>query len=705
MTVLGQYQSQQTRALASIDSTKYPDTNKDMEANMRRLNEFVDYLAQYVGQMQKGVDQANQDPISKIRDMISGFGILLGGGFINQIADINFGDMQYYLPAIGALLGFDSTTPFPINLFNAAEHFLLGYIVPLDSFLIAIEDIILSWLTTFGIDEDAIHSIRQLLDAIIAISSDFFGLFNTIAGVLDIFGLGDIGPFGDLWHAVTQLFGGFGLQTIGTIIDPIFHTLAPWISEAAQFIHMLDLFIKQFTGGVTDLTGVLNFAGMFTSWINFFPGGGGIAFDPFTGWATLVSEVLSTILGSVFSLNAAKLFGQLPAGVLSMFGIGSSSPTEPNMLANGTFLSPEAINDPTGNWTFDGTKSPASSSGGSVKVIGNGTLKVLTSNMIDVAKNDIVNLSVQVSWASAAGTGTPIQMRLAKYVNGAKNGASDVIAQIPSLTANSGFITLSYQYTVPTSPAIDRIAIELVVTNNLTTGIVNFADGKFTKTGLLPTALVTNLPGQLGGITNMLNLSSITDLIGLNATTGWTSIITSLINPLGLLGQLSGGKLLDIQSPQILQDFMDAGYHAVTGILSVGVSVVDFFSALFGLRTDTNTNTTGLSSLTYNLLHTAGTVVSSAVDVFGSSLQSVLDLFAFLFSGSQINGANIGTFSILDSVWRGFYAILANSPFNYTNLTREATENYQTKSLLGGTVLTPINSFIQSIYNWWHAHF
>src|SRR6516162_7883684 len=126
------FSSPQSKALAAIDSTKYPDTNKDLQANLIRLNQFVDYIAQYLQIMQKGIDKNNQDPIAQIQGVASDLVVLLGGGEL--LYGIDLGDLQYFLPAIGALFGFDTSTPFPINLFNAVEHFFLGYVVPLDSF-------------------------------------------------------------------------------------------------------------------------------------------------------------------------------------------------------------------------------------------------------------------------------------------------------------------------------------------------------------------------------------------------------------------------------------------------------------------------------------------------------------------------------------------------------------------------------------------
>src|SRR6516165_8277694 len=157
------FQSQTTKALAAIDSTKYPDTNKDLQANLIRLNQFVDYIASYLQVMQKGIDKNNQDPIAQIQGVASDLVVLLGGGEL--LYGIDLGDLQYFLPAIGALFGIDSTTPFPINLFNAVEHFLLGYVVPLDAFTVVIEGIVDGWAVALGIDQSWIDAINHLLDA------------------------------------------------------------------------------------------------------------------------------------------------------------------------------------------------------------------------------------------------------------------------------------------------------------------------------------------------------------------------------------------------------------------------------------------------------------------------------------------------------------------------------------------------------------
>src|SRR6516165_4374684 len=317
------YQSPETRALSAIDSTKYPDTNKDFEANIVRLNQFVDYIASYIGQMQKGIDQSNQDAIGQLQGTISDIIVLLGGGEL--LYGIDLGDLQYFLPAIGALLGFDTTTPFPINLFNAAEHFFLGYVVPLDSFATVIEGIIDGWAVALGIDQSWIDAINELLDALGGIETSLQDFFQSIQNLLNIFGT-DFPFISHIWKLITTILGGFSLDELGAILDPAFKAAAPWIDELADAVNYLNQIIESFSGGVTNLQGILNFSSLFST-INFLPATGGFHPIPaLTSWIqgslkpTNLLAFLSTDLTGGSSMG---LTGVIPLENLALDAIAS----------------------------------------------------------------------------------------------------------------------------------------------------------------------------------------------------------------------------------------------------------------------------------------------------------------------------------------------------------------------------------------------
>lgn len=343
--MFGNYRSQTTIGLQRIDSSKYPDTNKDFENNVRRLNSFVDYISQYLQQMQKGVDDANKDPISKMRDMVWDLGALLGGGEL--LYGIDLGDLQYFLPAIAALFGFDADQPFPINLLYAAEHFLLGYIIPLDSWNFAVQDIIDGWIVAFGLDDDFRAAVDKLLTNLGRFTNALLEIFNDATGFLGVFDIFDTvaGPVGPIWGAFSALLGNFNTANLGAIADPFLGTLRPWIDALADLIGYVDDFleavdaglgggagtllnplnwlndllgmfggflglgsgspsildpenipvlgplISAFLGGSTDLGGIVNLGSIFTNFTNLLS----IAFDPLEAWGDIITGALNPL--------------------------------------------------------------------------------------------------------------------------------------------------------------------------------------------------------------------------------------------------------------------------------------------------------------------------------------------------------------------------------------------------------------------------
>lgn len=351
--LFGGYKSQSTIGLQRIDSSKYPDTNKDFEANIRRLNGFVDYISQYLQQMQKGVDQANQDPLTRMRDMITDMGVLLGGGEL--LYGIDLGDLQYYLPALAAMFGFDSDQPFPINLLYAAEHFLLGYIIPLDSWQFAVEGIIDGWMVALGLDDDFIAAVHLLLENMGRFTGDLLSLFNDVTGLLGIFDIFDFvnGPIGPIWGAFSDLLSNFSVANLGSIADPFLETLTPWINALAELIGYVDDFLETFglgldtsgTGGLSNVTNWLSdLLGIFGSPFGL---GSGSPTIPGIGSIPLIGGLLNT-LGTSFltslipGLDASKiitgLFSQSQVTGLTTIASNLSS-TITNLFGGSSVLS------------------------------------------------------------------------------------------------------------------------------------------------------------------------------------------------------------------------------------------------------------------------------------------------------------------------------------------------------------------------------
>jgi hypothetical protein len=180
-----QYQSPETRALASITAESY---DKDQAKTLIKLKNDVGYMAAYMRKMQKQIDQANENFIQQIQSFIADFIVLLGGG---SLTTIDFGDLRYVIQAIGALLGFQSVggIPIPINLFTAAWNFFGIYIAPTQQFADVINELIDAAISIIidALGEIPVlgQSIQQLAAWLIEIRDALWPLVDTVFLLID----------------------------------------------------------------------------------------------------------------------------------------------------------------------------------------------------------------------------------------------------------------------------------------------------------------------------------------------------------------------------------------------------------------------------------------------------------------------------------------------------------------------------------------
>lgn len=122
------YQSPEARALYNIGKAA-KDTTRDFNKNISDLNTSVSFMSSYLTVMQKGIDDANKNILQKIQDFIEDLIIIFGGGEYGD-SGFEWGDLGYIIQAIGALFGFQGIAG-PINLLEAAAHFLGNFLEPL----------------------------------------------------------------------------------------------------------------------------------------------------------------------------------------------------------------------------------------------------------------------------------------------------------------------------------------------------------------------------------------------------------------------------------------------------------------------------------------------------------------------------------------------------------------------------------------------
>lgn len=103
-----QPESQQIRALRTIEKSVGDRAPKDFVQNLVNLNQATKYLTQMMIITQEGVDMANRDIIAQIQDAIDELIILFAGG--GESFDFDWGDMQIVVQNLAAILGIPNFT-------------------------------------------------------------------------------------------------------------------------------------------------------------------------------------------------------------------------------------------------------------------------------------------------------------------------------------------------------------------------------------------------------------------------------------------------------------------------------------------------------------------------------------------------------------------------------------------------------------------
>lgn len=169
--------TREMKALTAIDSRTKPFTNKDFVRNMQWLNNSVDTLSVYTQKLQKGVDAANQNALEQIQGIIADLIVIFAGG---TPTGIDLGDLKYIFQALGALLGVNPDTVFPLNLVEAVGNLFDQFIVPLPQFTDIIFDAMVAWMAVLGFSDEAQGAVSEFNDAI----ADFYNAWSDVTSNL-----------------------------------------------------------------------------------------------------------------------------------------------------------------------------------------------------------------------------------------------------------------------------------------------------------------------------------------------------------------------------------------------------------------------------------------------------------------------------------------------------------------------------------------
>lgn len=160
-----QPESQQIRALRTIEKSVAERAPKDFVQNLVNLNQATKYLTQMMIVTQKGVDQANKDIIAQIQDAINELIILFSGG--GGSFDFDWGDLTVVIENLSAILGIPDFTE-GVDLAGWAENFINDIVTnPLGAVVINfINDMVADLLDAIDGATGSIFNLDDLADSL-----------------------------------------------------------------------------------------------------------------------------------------------------------------------------------------------------------------------------------------------------------------------------------------------------------------------------------------------------------------------------------------------------------------------------------------------------------------------------------------------------------------------------------------------------------
>lgn len=255
--------SRESRALDASKTAGKSFVNKDFVKNIAFLNQTADTHGAWLQKLQSGVDQANQNVLEQVQGFWGDMFVLFAG---LEPTGIDVGDVKYVIQGLGAFLGISPDTPFPLNLFEAALHFLETYIIPLDQFTDVIFDAILAWAEELGLSEEFINSIKELMEAVTMLGESFMDLFDSLGELLSAFGFLDwtsTSGLGELWDTLVNLIDGLALEPLKPVLELLADLGIPFIEALTAIVNGANSILVPITSIIRGSPNIL-VAGQFT---------------------------------------------------------------------------------------------------------------------------------------------------------------------------------------------------------------------------------------------------------------------------------------------------------------------------------------------------------------------------------------------------------------------------------------------------------
>lgn len=540
------YSSPQERTLTAITDGREqtPKSAEEISRMLQTQQAQIRFLASNQKQMQKGINEATQNPVQQLQQFISDLIVLFGGGQLAQ-GVLDFGDLTYILPALGALFGFGDG-PFPLNLIAAAEKFFFGYVVPTQAFTDLLNHFIGTWLEAFGIDEKFVADVKDLVTAVGELFDGVTGLLpnvNEFFGALGITAAG-LGPLGLALAPIIKLFEAIDIKKFGNAVEFITDAIDPWIVQLTQIINFTNAVLHILGSGEDVLNSPL--PQLTAPWANLIKFLGGINFaianfNPLAAAQQFIGRLLIPLGG----ISEVQPDLQLDSSFDESSSIAEDSPAwAPQDL--------DPLVDYPEGWLWDlvGRNAP-----GSATVDCDGANHALLGTEIPVVEGQTFAPECWLTWSGVAAAGSTFRLQVMT-----DGGSATDIAAVSSPAASAGWTHLSGTYTVPAGVA--TIRTRLYVSGNATAGQVWFDDAPIRRTNILKQSFIQNLEDDLFGLLN--NFATLIDglLGGGHTMTDLVAAMRGLVSP--------------------VVDFLDGTAAGLLGVVFNSDGTAEYSAALLG---------------------------------------------------------------------------------------------------------------------------
>lgn len=466
--------------------------------------------------------------------------------------------------------------------------------------------------------------------------------------------------------------------------------------------------VTSVSGDSITLTDLLNL---------FSPTNGATSLTELETWLT---DEWNSFLTPNSALDWNNLLSQIPNWLMpTTISLGMLTNAPVNVLADGGFtINPDS---PTGKWTLDPTVYRSANT--SMHIAADGNNNLIRSNLITVTPGQTITVSINVATKALNGAGSDLYelsilpLAYDDNTNISTPGTAQVVSTegVPggSLVAwaaapagADGGITMSGTWTV-VGDTINRVAMQLEVTEHAASGDLWWDDAVMNLSATtIPQGWVADLVNDGETWTNNINA-----VFGAFATATTPAAFNAAVAGLLKLFGITDTAVLQAPSAPTIQSIWTAitGSNIIPSGLVAAQSDLNTLSALNTAQQ--NAGATMFTAIWAAL--TSGTLtLAQKVTAVDNALLAYQATNAGIVTSQRVTltqliqdvlGFNPTTLQLAPASVTGLPTALTAVSTNTTNIGTANTWLTQIGEIFDAQVVTPINTYVQSVKDWWNA--